>query len=97
MKVWLLIDNKELESLSFWISHTSIYNLNKLLYKKKSIVFCKLYLSITFGTHIATFFFNQVEIIQIFLVVLLGHFYITEGRDQMSKKLEAYCRGKRDS
>ena len=43
------------------------------------------------------FFLNQVGVIQIFLVVLLTNFYLTEGEDQTSKKLESIHGGKRDS
>ena len=41
-------------------------------------------------------FFNQVSIIQFFLVVLLVNFYLVEGGDQISKKLESIHGGKKD-
>ena len=45
---------------------------------------------------IVFYFFNQVSIIQIFLVVLFVNFYLLEGEDEMSKKLESIHGGKRD-
>ena len=44
-----------------------------------------------------SFFFNQVGIKQIFLVVLLVNFYLVQGEDQTSEKLESIHGGKRDS
>ena len=47
--------------------------------------------------HFSLFFFYQVGVILIFLVVLLVNFYLVEGEDQTSKKLEPTHGGKRDS
>ena len=55
-----------------------------------------MYLSITFWHSYSHILFNPVEIIQIFLLVLLVKFYLVEGGDQISKKLESIHGGKKD-